>query len=326
MVANFMALTPLILIHGSEPALSDRALNQALTARKEFERTSLDGTELELGRYSEAIAPSLFSEQRVVVVRDLQDVSAEVGEEILESFDQVDPNTHLIFVHRGGVKGKGLVEKIKKQKSEYIACEPLKKQSEKEAFVKEEFARFGRKISPTGALALVNAIGSDTRELAAACSQIAFDTSAAKAVIDEGDIANYYQGRVEATGFDVADAVVAGDVKGTLITLRQALDTGTDPVMIISAVANSVRAIAKVSDVPRNAKSYELAGALGLAPWQIDKARRQLSRWRPGMITIAINELARADYGVKGGEADPIYALERAMVLIAKNIASGGSV
>jgi len=321
-----VALTPVVLIHGSEAALSDRALNEALSSRKDFERTTLDGSELELGRFSEVIAPSLFSERRVVVIRDLQDVIGEVGEEILASFEAIDPNTHLIFLHRGGVKGKGLVEKIKKQKSEYIACEPLKKQSEKEGFVREEFARHGRKISPAAVVALVNATGSDTRELAAACSQIAFDTNAGKAQIDEGDIANYYQGRVEATGFDVADAVVAGDVKGTLITLRQALDTGTDPVMIISAVANSVRAIAKVSDVPRNAKSFELAGTLGLAPWQIDKARRQLTRWRPGMITFAINELARADYGVKGGEADPIYALERAMVAIAKNIASGGSV
>jgi len=279
-----VALTPVVLIHGSEAALSDRALNEALSLRKDFERTTLDGSELELGRFSEVIAPSLFSERRVVVIRDLQDV---IGE---------------------------------------VACEPLKKQSEKEGFVREEFARHGRKISPAAVVALVNATGSDTRELAAACSQIAFDTNAGKAQIDEGDIANYYQGRVEATGFDVADAVVAGDVKGTLITLRQALDTGTDPVMIISAVANSVRAIAKVSDVPRNAKSFELAGTLGLAPWQIDKARRQLTRWRPGMITFAINELARADYGVKGGEADPIYALERSMVAIAKNIASGGSV
>jgi DNA polymerase-3 subunit delta len=321
-----VALTPVVLIHGSEAALSDRALNEALSLRKDFERTTLDGSELELGRFSEVIAPSLFSERRVVVIRDLQDVIGEVGEEILASFEAIDPNTHLIFLHRGGVKGKGLVEKIKKLKSEYIACEPLKKQSEKEGFVREEFARHGRKISPAAVVALVNATGSDTRELAAACSQIAFDTNAGKAQIDEGDIANYYQGRVEATGFDVADAVVAGDVKGTLITLRQALDTGTDPVMIISAVANSVRAIAKVSDVPRNAKSFELAGTLGLAPWQIDKARRQLTRWRPGMITFAINELARADYGVKGGEADPIYALERSMVAIAKNIASGGSV
>lgn len=326
MVAAFMALNPLLLIHGGEAALSDRALSEALEARKDFERTSLDGGELEVGRYGEVIAPSLFSEKRVVILRELQDVSAEVGEEILESFDAIDPNTHLIFVHRGGVKGKGLVDKIKKHKAEYIACEPLKKQSEKEEFVRQEFARHGRKISSAAVTALVSATGSDTRELAAACSQISFDTNAGKAVIDEGDIANYYQGRVEATGFDVADAVIAGDVRGTLISLRNALDTGTDPVMIVSAVANSVRALAKVSDLPRNAKSFEVAGKLGLAPWQIDKARRQLTKWRPGMITFAIEELLRADVGVKGGDAAPIYALERAMVSIAKNVASGGSV
>ena len=202
----------------------------------------------------------------------------------------------------------------------------MKKAADKESFVKEEFARHGRRISPSGISALINATGSDTRELASACSQICFDTDLAKSLIDESDVANYYQGRVEATGFDVADAVLAGEPAKTLIALRNALDSGTDPVMIISAVASSVRTLAKVSEAPRGAKSFELAGSLGLAPWQIDKARRQLMKWRPGMISFAISELAKADVGVKGGSADPIYALERAVVAIAQNVASGGSV
>lgn len=321
-----MALTPFVLIHGSEDALSDRALGACLSSRKDFERTTLDGSDLELGRFSESVAPSLFSEKRVVVLRDLQDVAAEVGEEIIEALPNIDLNTHLIFLHRGGVKGKGLVDKLKKAKAEYIPCEPLKKAADKESFVKEEFARHGRRISPSGISALINATGSDTRELASACSQICFDTDLAKSLIDESDVANYYQGRVEATGFDVADAVLAGEPTKTLIALRNALDSGTDPVMIISAVASSVRTLAKVSEAPRGAKSFELAGSLGLAPWQIDKARRQLMKWRPGMISFAISELAKADVGVKGGSADPIYALERAVVAIAQNVASGGSV
>lgn len=321
-----MALTPLVLIHGSEDALSDRALSESLSSRSDFERTTLDGSYLELGRFSESVAPSLFSEKRVVVLRDLQEVAAEVGEEIIEALPNVDSNTHLIFIHRGGVKGKGLVDKLKKAKAEYIQCEPLKKIADKESFVREEFARQGRKISATGVTALINAIGSDTRELASACSQICFDTDLAKSIIDESDISSYYQGRVEATGFDVADAVMAGEPTATLIALRNALDSGTDPVMIISALASSVRTLAKVSEAPRGAKSFELAGSLGLAPWQIDKARRQLTKWRPGMIAFAISELSRADVGVKGGSADPIYALERAVVAIARNVASGGSV
>jgi len=328
-VATSMALSstsvsPLLLIHGGESVLADRALTEALALRPDFERTILDGSELEPGRYGEAVAPSLFAEKRVVVVKDLQDVVIDVQEEIESLFDQIDPNLHLIFIHKGGVKGKGLLDKIKKLKPEIITCEPMKKVSDKEDFVREEFARHGRKISSAAVTALVDATGSDTRELAAACSQIAFDTNAGKAVIGEEDIAVYYQGRIEATGFDVADATLSGNPTAALIALRSALSSGTDPVMIVSALTSSVRTLARVSGAPRNTNAFQLAGSLGLAPWQIDKARRQLSKWSPALIAFSVQELARADVAIKGAEADPLYALERSVLSIATKVASRG--
>lgn len=315
-----MALNPLLLIHGGESVLADRALAEALGLRADFERTILDGAGLELGRYGEAVAPSLFADKRVLVLKDLQDVTSEVQEEIESLFDQLDPNLHLIFIHKGGVKGKGLLDKIKKRKPEVITCEPMKKAADKEEFVREEFARHGRKISSGAVTALVDATGSDTRELAAACSQIAFDTNAGKAVIDEDDIAKYYQGRIEATGFDVADATLAGNPTAALVALRNAIDSGTDPVMIVSALTSSIRTLAKVSGAPRNANAFQLAGSLGLAPWQIDKARRQLSKWSPALIAFSVQELAKADVAIKGAEADPLYALERSIVSIATKV------
>jgi len=315
-----MALNPLLLIHGGESVLADRALAEALGLRADFERTILDGAGLELGRFGEAVAPSLFADKRVLVLKDLQDVTSEVQEEIESLFDQLDPNLHLIFIHKGGVKGKGLLDKIKKRKPEVITCEPMKKAADKEEFVREEFARHGRKISSGAVTALVDATGSDTRELAAACSQIAFDTNAGKAVIDEDDIAKYYQGRIEATGFDVADATLAGNPTAALVALRNAIDSGTDPVMIVSALTSSIRTLAKVSGAPRNANAFQLAGSLGLAPWQIDKARRQLSKWSPALIAFSVQELAKADVAIKGAEADPLYALERSIVSIATKV------
>jgi DNA polymerase-3 subunit delta len=315
-----MALNPMLLIHGGESVLADRALAEALGLRADFERTILDGAGLELGRFGEAVAPSLFADKRVLVLKDLQDVTSEVQEEIESLFDQLDPNLHLIFIHKGGVKGKGLLDKIKKRKPEVITCEPMKKAADKEEFVREEFARHGRKISSGAVTALVDATGSDTRELAAACSQIAFDTNAGKAVIDEDDIAKYYQGRIEATGFDVADATLAGNPTAALVALRNALDSGTDPVMIVSALTSSIRTLAKVSGAPRNANAFQLAGSLGLAPWQIDKARRQLSKWSPALIAFSVQELAKADVAIKGAEADPLYALERSIVSIATKV------
>ena len=315
-----MALSPILLIHGGESVLADRALAEALALRADFERTVLDGSGLELGRYGEAVAPSLFADKRVVVIKDLQDVVSEVQEEIESLFDQIDLNLHLIFIHKGGVKGKGLLDKIKKLKPEIVTCEPMKKASDKEEFVRQEFSRHGRKISSGAVTALVDATGSDMRELAAACSQISFDTNAGKAVIDEDDIAKYYQGRIEATGFDVADATLAGNPTAALIALRNALDSGTDPIMIVSALTSSIRALAKVSGAPRNANAFQLAGSLGLAPWQIDKARRQLSKWSPALIAFSVQELSKADVAIKGAEADPLYALERSVVSIATKV------
>ena len=315
-----MALSPILLIHGGESVLADRALAEALALRADFERTILDGSGLELGRYGEAVAPSLFADKRVVVIKDLQDVISEVQEEIESLFDQIDLNLHLIFIHKGGVKGKGLLDKIKKLKPEIVTCEPMKKASDKEEFVRQEFSRHGRKISSGAVTALVDATGSDMRELAAACSQISFDTNAGKAVIDEDDIAKYYQGRIEATGFDVADATLAGNPTAALIALRNALDSGTDPIMIVSALTSSIRTLAKVSGAPRTANAFQLAGSLGLAPWQIDKARRQLSKWSPALIAFSVQELSKADVAIKGAEADPLYALERSVVSIATKV------
>lgn len=319
-MADSMAIANLLLIHGAESVLADRALFDALDERADCEKTVLEGSELEIGSFASAIAPSLFADKRVVVLKDLQDLSSEVQEEVENYLSEIDPSLHIIFIHRGGVKGKALLERIKKLKPEIILCEAMKKESDKASYVAQEFERRGRRISSAAISALVDATGSDTRELAAACSQIAFDTNAAKTVIDEEDIALYYQGRVQATGFDVADATLAGDSKAALISLRNALDSGTEPIMILSAITSSIRALAKVSGAPRGANAFQLAGSLGLAPWQIDKARRQLGKWTPSLIAFSVGELAKADVAIKGAEADPIFALERSVMAIAARV------
>jgi len=103
-----------------------------------------------------------------------------------------------------------------------------------------------------------------------------------------------------------------------LITLRRALETGVDPVLIITALANSVRTLAKVSGASRGVKSFELASTLGLPPWQIDKARRQLANQTPASLAKAVGTLAQADAEIKGAAGDPLYALERAVISLAR--------
>jgi len=305
------------LVLGSEAALADRALAKLSEQLKEekCEVTNLFSADVIVGDIADALAPSLFSERRALIIRDLQDLPEESRDEVTRYLDSPDATTTVIFVHKGGVKGKALLDAIKKVKPEIIACEPIKKEAEKEEFVRNLFLDLKRKATPGAVAALVGALGNDLRELQSAVSQIAADAPAG--AIDELIIDKFHQGRVETTGFDVADATLDGNLSGALIALRSAIETGTDPVMITSAIASSLRSLAKVSGVNRGAKSFELAGQLGMAPWQIDKARRQLNRWSPAQIADAVGAIAQADAEVKGAASDPIYALEKALTRIA---------
>lgn len=304
------------LLLGSESALADRALGKLLAELKaeRAEITTLFAGEVSVGEISDALSPSLFSERRALILRDLQDLAEEAKNEITRYLDATDPTLTLVLIHKGGVKGKALLDQIKKAKPEIIACEPLKKESEKEDFVRNLFLDLGRKATPVAISALVNATGTDLRELSAAVSQLASDSPAG--LIEESHVNKYHQGKVETTGFDVADKVMEGNLPESLITLRHAITTGTDPVMITSAIASSLRGIAKVSGINRGQKSFELAGELGMAPWQIDKARRQLNGWNANTLTVAVAAIAKCDAQVKGGASDPIYALEQALTRI----------
>jgi DNA polymerase-3 subunit delta len=319
-----VAMNSLYLLLGSEGALADRALAKLNAELKEekCEITTIAAPDAILGDISDALAPSLFSERRALIIKDLQDLPEESREEITRYLDAPDDLTTLIFVHKGGVKGKALLDAIKKAKPEIISCEPMKKEAEKEEFVKSLFLDSGRKATPGAIAALVGALGSDMRELQAAVSQICLDAQAGK-TIDEAIVDKFHQGRVETTGFDVADATLDGNLPGALVALRSALETGTDPVMITSAIASNLRSLAKVSGVNRGVKSFEVAGELGMAPWQIDKARRQLTGWSPRSIAKAVQAIALADAQVKGASSDPIFALEKALATITQVRAAG---
>jgi len=307
----------LTLIQGGESVLADRAIAALIASRPAATTTQLDCGEIELGAITDALAPSLFGEYRTIVLREIQELAQELQEEITEYLTNPDESVHLVLWHKGGVKGKALLDKVKKLKPEIIQVEAIKKDGDKAQFVHDEFARAGRKITVDAVQALVDALGSDLRELSGAASQLASDTAASK-TIDVDDVEKFQRGRVETTGFDVADATLDGKTDLALITLRQALTSGVDPVLITSALASSIRTLAKVSGASRGVKSFDLASSLGLPPWQIDKARRQLQGWNPATLSAAVVALAQADADIKGAAADPGYALERCILEIAR--------
>ena len=187
-----MAIT---LISGGESVLADRAIASIIEKNPAASLSTFDCGDLEVGTLTEALSPSLFGEERLIVLRDIQDITADKQEELVTFLDNPDESVELVLWHKGGVKGKALLDKVKKLKPTTIVVETIKKDNEKLEFVHQEFLRLGRKVTPDAIQALVDALGSDLRELSSACSQLASDTPTGK-TIDADVVAAFHQGRV----------------------------------------------------------------------------------------------------------------------------------
>lgn len=303
---------PVVLIVGSEGALADRALDAVLHAA----RAADPGAELERieaaayapGRLAVSTSPSLFGGAKIVIIDGLDAANDAVVSDLTAYFRNPATDACVIIRHSGALRARPVLEAARAIGAPEVSCQPITRDDEKADFAASVFAQAGRRIAPTALRALVAAVGSDLRELAAGCQQLILDTEGDP--IGPEDVERYFGGRVEVTGFRVADAAVAGKSAEALVLLRQALATGADPVPLVAAVAAKVRAMAKVSVAGRG-RSADLAKQLGMAPWQVDRARRDLGGWTDDGLAAVMISLADADTMVKGGGRDPVYAVER---------------
>jgi DNA polymerase III subunit delta len=323
---------PLHLVTGPEDLLADRAIDRVLAAARaaapDVQVVDVEASAYTAGDLAAHATPSLFGEGTVLVVRGLEDAPDDLVEDARALVEAPAPDTVLVLRHRSGQRGKGLLDAARKAGAAVHECPKITSDADKTAFVSQEFTAAGRKVTAEAVAALVEALGQDVRELANACSQLMADTSAPDGLahdappVDAAVVERYYGGRVEATGFKVADAAIAGQTDQALGLLRHALSTGIDPVPVVAVLAMGLRSLAKVS-AAGSARSVDAARELGLAPWQVDKARRQLRGWSPDGLALAIEAVAAADLAVKGGlpqkgrrAGDPVYAVEKAVLEI----------
>ena len=308
--------TPVRLVLGEEELLVERAVQDVVAEVREGE----PGAELRRYRASEltpvdladALSPSLFAEGRVVVVASAHEAGKDLSGAIVEQATDTADGIVLVITHAGGARNKALADTLRAKGAAVTRCDKLGRFEERADFVRAEVRRAGGKIVPDAVGVLIEAVGSELRELAAATGQLVADTGG---VIDENAVRRYHRGRAETTGFAVADKVVAGDRAGALEALRWAQLLGVPAVLIADALADAVRTLAKVGSAGRGDPN-RLAGPLGMPPWKVRKAQGQVRSWRPDAIAAAVALTAQLNADVKGASPDPDYACERAVLLL----------
>lgn len=305
-------LAPVIMLYGSEEFFALRAKERV---RAEFQKLhddveiiQLNAKDYKAGQLVAETSPSLFGGAKIIEVENLATMNDAFLTDSLQYVQTPDTDSVVVMVHSGGNKGKKLLDTIRKSSHPFIETKPFKKDAEKLNFVHYMVKDMGRQIQPDAAQMLVSATGADVSELASACQQLVKDS---EGTIDLQLVDKYYGNRVEVTAFKVSDAAVMGNPRVAMKLLRNALDTGVEPIPLVGALAARMRNISKVHG------GGSSNNVRGMAPWQAQQALRESRRFSSDDLARIFNILAEADAALKGESAAPDYVLEKAVLAIA---------
>lgn len=324
-----MAPSRITIAYGGEPLLVDRAVSRTVAGIRALgeEATTValaagddDGAAI----IADAMAPTLFGGVSILIVNGIDSSTDDVDAALRAFAEQQPEDAWLIVTHPGGVKGKNLLDTLKKAGAEQIDCAAVKRGKPTMEFLSREVASYKRSATPDALQALVLSIGPDLRMLAAAVSQLVADVDANP--IDETAVRAYFGGVADVSGFQIADAVWDRRPEQALRTLRQAmLASDSIAVPTVIAIANGLRSIVRVAGVGPGASEQAIAKEAGVPPWKVTALKRQWSSWSGDQrrLAAAVVALADADGAVKGGvgegaSLDPEQkrlALERLVVM-----------
>ena len=305
-----------LLVTGPESLLASRAVAEVIAAaqaqRPEAAVSRLSARELTVGELVEATGGSLFADSSVVVIDELPELPAEVAETLLDLAATPGADLALVLVHPGGVKGKAVLDKLRKAGVRTVDC-PSLKAWELPQFVIAEVRRAGGRMDKPVAEVLVNAVGTDLSALASAVRQLLDDGESQ--ALTEAAVRRYFGGRAEVRSYEIATDALTGQTGPALEKLRWALATGVGPPQVTAALAGNLRELGKYLDArDEGLRDAQIAQRIGVPPWKLKSLGPLARQWRPAGVARAIEQVARADAQVKGASSDAGFALEQ-MVL-----------
>lgn len=305
-------LNPVHLVVGEDEFLAERATKDIVAeAGPAADVTTLRAVDATAGELAQAMSPSLFAEDRVLIVEKTELAGKEPVEALLKACLDVAPGVTVIIKHTGGGRQKAQLDKFKKL-AEVHHVDPLKER-DRHAWLTTEFKRHGVRPTPDVVAALLESVGSDLRELASAVSQLVADT---EGEITVAAVRDYYTGVAEVAGFDIADQAVAGRADRALASTRRALQLGTSPVAIAAALAMKVGDIAKLYGA--RGSHDQLARELGMHPYTVKKTMQVARQWTGEAVSEAVIIVADLDAAVKGQGGEEAFELENAVRRIAE--------
>ncbi len=242
--------------------------------------------------------PSLFGDGRFVLVRQAETLPAD-AQEAIERFAADPADGVALAMMASGVAAQKLAKRL--PPAAIVRAEGVPPWKAADWAVRRAASK-GRRMSGDAAAALVEAVGSDLRDLAASIDRLIETTTSP---IGAEQVTAQFQG-VESRVYQFVDAVFDRDPPLARKRLRALLEQGENPIGLLAALHRQLRIVAVVASGDGR-PAAAIAKELGLrSEGAVKRAQRQARGFSPSRIARAYRMLADADLALKSEDEDPL--------------------
>lgn len=301
---------PVYLLQGEE-FLAEEGLQKVRTqtgadplSEAHFD-SGVDATEL----LTALETPSLLGGPRLVIVMGAQDLKKDQYEPVERYLESPSPYSVLVLVASGRTKLDAAVRRA----GEVISLDAPKGRR-LVAWLRQRAREQGLKLDERGAWALIDAVGTELRDLDGALQQLVANFPAG--TIGPAQVKHAFPRLADERIFAFMDAVGDRRLPLAMTTLRRLLDQGDEPLVIFGSLAGQIRRMLRAKPLADRGAGA-VGNALGLPGWRAERLTKQARAYREEELAAAMSILARTDIEMKGaGELSPAVALERAVIEI----------
>lgn len=308
----------LLLVYGQEGYLVEKAVQQVKSA------LLADGTEdFNFNQFSgkEAVAEDIlssartlpvFADRRLVLVKDVQQLSAATLDELLGYLQDPVPETCLLLCGEKIDTRRKFFQKFKKSGS-VVEFKPLY-ENQLPAFVREQLTADNYTITGDALTLFCSRVGTSLLEVRAELAKLQTYLGD-KRLIDVADVQAVVSSIRSENVFEIGNAVAQGEVGKAFLLVKKLLDDGEAPLKILSLLVRHYRQLWKLRELQvKGTASKDMARLAGVPPFVVDGLLRQSRNFSKVDFQNSFELFLNADLAMKSSGADPESLLEELLL------------
>jgi DNA polymerase-3 subunit delta len=270
----------------------------------------VDAADWRPGLVADLSTPSLFGEDRGLVITSAGDLPEDALAEVARHVPDPPPRTRLVLATLVGPRAKGPPRALAKAVGSGVEVRRVAlERRDLPGWVRARARDLALKADGRGITALIETVGQDPAILDQALRQVAAVNPPGG--LTEESVAAQFRGFGDRRVWEVCDAAFSGNARTALRSLAGMLAAREEPLLVLGGIASRLRDLIRVRSLPPAMPQAQVARAAGLRfDWQARRYREQAQRFAEEDLAALHGDVMEADRSLKqGGSGDVVLTV-----------------